>query len=364
MQNLVCSYNQSCFRQKAPQSLASNSNRSLILGRRYLFSLDLDSCEQEEEVELDYPLKNPRMTTRVLGSCNGLLCISNSDEEILLWNPSIRRHHEVPFTPIEFPVRLLRSDLRHMFYGFGYDPTTDDYKLIRVVEFYDDDDYPYSCDSEVKVYSLCTNSWRRILDMPYYLTCHCYYGVLANYALHWVAMRKTGPDTTSSFIVSFELRDEEYREVPLPDYVGDGFYMNLGVLGGQLCLLRIFSKVGVEVWVMKDYGVRDSWVKQSSLEQSAVIWPFCCIRPICYTKNGEVILDKYTADKAPLILYDPRSRSVWNIRLCDARDRNGAEICIGSLLLLDTKDGAQQTAMKKRQSEDDEDGSGKFKGRT
>ncbi|XP_042507336.1 F-box protein CPR1-like [Macadamia integrifolia] len=246
------------------QSLASNSNLRLIFREYYLFSADLDAGEQQVAVKLDHPLKSPNFATEVVGSCNGLLCISNSEEEIFLWNPSIRRHHKLPITPIEYPERF--DCPRLIVYGLGYDPTTDDYKLVRIVQFYGDDEY--SCDSEVKVYSLRTNSWRRIRDVPYHLSYKRGFGVLANYGLHWVAVReRTEPDTASSsfdsfdlqdeeysevpqassFIVSFDLQDEEYREIPLRDFVDDEFHMNVGVLGGQLCLLCNFFRVRVEV---------------------------------------------------------------------------------------------------------------------
>ncbi|XP_042508938.1 F-box protein CPR1-like isoform X2 [Macadamia integrifolia] len=347
------------------RSLASNSNLSLIFRRCALFSVDLDTCEQRAAVELDHPLKSPHLATEVLGSCNGLLCISNSDEDILLWNPSIRRHHKLPITPIEFPVRF--DSPRLIVYGLGYDPTTDDYKLVRVVQFYGDSEY--SCDSEVKVYSLRTNSWRRIRDMPYHLSYErgfgvlnnswrkirdmpyhlSYkrgYGVLANYALHWVAMRETGRDTASTFIVSFDLQDEYYREIPLPDFVDDEFHMTVGVLGGQLCLLCNFFRVRVEVWVMKEYGVRDSWLKQFSIEQPDVISSFMFVRPICYSKNGDVILDKDS--EAPLLLYDSLRERVRNLRIRGAPDRMETEICVGSLVPLNAKDGTEQPAMMKK----------------
>lgn len=41
--------------------------------------------------------------------------------------------------------------------------------------------------------------------------------------------------------------------------------MTVGVLEGCLCLLAKVDKVGVEVWVMQDYGVRESWTKRFHL---------------------------------------------------------------------------------------------------
>ncbi|XP_042509364.1 F-box protein CPR1-like [Macadamia integrifolia] len=355
------------------RSLASNSNLSLILGYyHHYFSVDLDACEQEAAVELDHPqeisldsiydydlsnevegscdislgMYNSCLRNGVLGSCHGLLCISNSVVDMFLWNPSIRTHHRLPNAPIE----LVRSDFPSLVaHGLGYDPTTDDYKLIRIVQFVDDDQYScdsdssYSdpCESDVKVFSLSTNSWRRIRDMPYRI----YYGgfgVFANYALHWVAGRDLEPD---NFIISFDLQDEEFREVPLPDFLDNYSYMYVGVLGGQLCFLcRISSRF--EVWVMKDYGVRDSWVKLFTIEQPEVISSLGHARPLCYSKNGEVIFNK---SDGPLLLYDPRSGRVRTLRIPGAPDRMKAEVYIGSLIPLNAQDGIEQPGKKKKQ---------------
>ncbi|XP_043702438.1 F-box protein CPR1-like [Telopea speciosissima] len=323
------------------RSLASNSNLSLIFRGSYLYSVDLDACEQQPAVELDHPLKTPNYGTAVVGSCNGLLCIYNTEEDIFLWNPSTRRHQKLPITPIEFPRAF--GICRFIVYGFGYDPTTDDYKLVRVVQFYGDDDY--CCDSEVKVYTLSTKSWRRIGDMPFHLSYKHGHGVLTNFALHWVAKREMRPDTVSSFIVSFDLQDEEYREVPLPDFVDDKFHMNVGVLGGQLCLLCNFFMVRVEIWVMKDYGLRDSWTKQFLIEQPSVIRSFEYLKPVCYSKNGELILEK---DLKGLVLYDPRRQRARDLRIIGIPDSIEIEICIGSLVPLNAKDGTEQAEKKKK----------------
>ncbi|XP_042515311.1 F-box protein CPR1-like [Macadamia integrifolia] len=268
------------------QSLATNTNLTLIVNKSKsinFYSVDLDACE------LNQAFKSPIFrTTDILGSCNGLLCISNCNNDMYLWNPSTRSHHKLPSTPADY------IPYHYAAYGFGYDPTTDDYKLIRVWQFYRNDDNSWH--SEVKVYSLSTNSWRMIEDVPFPpIRRQWLCGVLANSALHWIAKVKPGYHSGLGLIVSFDLKDEEYREVPLPDFVDDVdivdkmFLMKFGVLGGQLCLL-FNSSIRIEIWVMKDYGARDSWVKQFSNEQRDVIWQFFKVTPICYLKDGEVIL--------------------------------------------------------------------------
>ncbi|KAJ6747822.1 F-BOX PROTEIN CPR1 [Salix koriyanagi] len=51
--------------------------------------------------ELNHPLMCYNHGIKVLGSVNGLLCISNVVDDIAVWNPSIRKHRVVPFLPIE-----------------------------------------------------------------------------------------------------------------------------------------------------------------------------------------------------------------------------------------------------------------------
>ncbi|XP_043721164.1 F-box protein CPR1-like [Telopea speciosissima] len=342
------------------RSLATNTNLILILtGDPKFLYVDLNVCKQEAAevldaaVELNCPFEFP-IGFLILASCNGLLCMFDDDGvasdyrkevyDTFLWNPSTRTHKKLPFTPIEFPNNSCFAHFTA--YGFGYDPTTDDYKVIRVSQFYPEsglfDDSKYIV-SEVKVYSLSTNSWRRVEGIPF-LSIEHRLGIFTNSAFHWVAKRKTGvmgPNTAPNVIVSIDVKDDVYREVPLPHFVDNKFNMAVGVLGGQLCMLCNFSRVHVELWVMKDYGVRDSWEKQFSIEQRTVLGYFDeYIRPICYSKKGEVLLETSPGVEkrlGMLVLYDPHNGRASNL----TRRGNWQIVSIGSLISLDVKDGAE-----------------------
>lgn len=89
-----------------------------------------------------------------------MLLINPKNNALVLRNPSTRESRELPESPIEFPTcshKCLSS-----VYGFGYDSFADDYKLVRVVTFATE-----RFETEVKLYSLGTNSWKRIEDFPY-----------------------------------------------------------------------------------------------------------------------------------------------------------------------------------------------------
>jgi F-box interacting protein len=72
--------------------------------------------------------------------------------EMVLWNPATRESKMLP--PMDIPTSTFTSN-----FGFGFDPKTNDYKVIRILNF----DFQ-QC--KVEVYSLGTNSWRVIDSSP------------------------------------------------------------------------------------------------------------------------------------------------------------------------------------------------------
>ncbi|KAK9992183.1 hypothetical protein SO802_027168 [Lithocarpus litseifolius] len=107
----------------------------------------------EEFAYLEIP--KPCIFLNSTGSCNGLLCTTLKHNVFILWNPFTRDLVELPSSSIEFPTRSRKC--LSIVYGFGYDSFSDDYKLLRVFIFAAE-----SFKTEVKLYSLRTNSWRRI----------------------------------------------------------------------------------------------------------------------------------------------------------------------------------------------------------
>lgn len=69
-------------------------------------------------------------TVNFCGPCNGLICISN-EETIVLCNPAIREFNVVPRPFSVSPQwRINISAL-----GLGFDPTTNDYKVVAMFHF-------------------------------------------------------------------------------------------------------------------------------------------------------------------------------------------------------------------------------------
>ncbi|KAK8506327.1 hypothetical protein V6N12_034064 [Hibiscus sabdariffa] len=327
-------------------SLKTSTHLSLVLRDCYLFSVEFDSLKAAQK--LNHPLSNEGFGTDILGSCNGLLALYNGEEEIALWNPSTRKSQMLPVTEIEFPPYF--CFVQFIVYGLGHDLISDDYKLVRMAQFYGKDDDSFC--SEVKVYSLRTNSWRRIKDFPFYLKYKRVYGVLANNALHWVVSKKPESDT-QSFVVAFDLGTEEYRVVELPECLEEGFHMNVKSMGGSLCLIANYWEVHVvDIWVMKEYGVKESWAKLVSVKRSKVTSRFDFVLPLAISKNGDrVLLD---IDNNKFVWYDLRSKKVKKVRIEGVPRAFEAEMLVESLVplngngaMINKKDQGKEKQKKK-----------------
>ncbi|GKA16054.1 F-box associated domain containing protein [Tanacetum coccineum] len=161
---------------------------------------------------LKYPFKSSTRSVRIVGSCNGLLCIVVQGTTFI-YNPSTMILNRL-YCGFNYPYWLL---------GFGYDVFNDDNKVVAVLDY-----------NKVKIYSLKTGKWKNICDFPYY------------YLLYVPAK-------------------EAYDEVLLPEYGEGNMHLELGALGQCLCVLCNYFKSHADLWVLKVYGVKDSWTKLASI---------------------------------------------------------------------------------------------------
>ncbi|XP_057486624.1 F-box/kelch-repeat protein At3g23880-like [Actinidia eriantha] len=263
---------------------------------------DLKSCslysvlyEQEQQSliasELDYPLKDPHRSFSVVGSCNGLVCIAIEEDAVFLWNPCTRKSKRLPDSRVRMKYGC------YVIYGFGCDESSDDYKVVVILCFLGSGGL---YETKVKVYALRTNSWRRIGDFSYGIPLDDS-GKFVNGSLHWAASGNLGANY-SWVIVSLDLAKETYGEVEQPNYGDGGLDLSLWELKGWLCVLCNYPGTHVDVWVMKEYGVRESWTKLFVISYLPEPSNDGFSRPLCISKNGEILL-QYGSQ---LVLYNPK----------------------------------------------------------
>ncbi|XP_007224136.2 F-box protein CPR30 [Prunus persica] len=237
-------------------------------------SLPFDSDETLGKSKVVHPMppwKHGGRYTLILGYSIGLLFICNYDlnKDFTLWNPSIQKLKKLPFTTLEpHPSPGLEISRSHITNGFGYDSANDDYKLLGILELANSDDVIVS--SQVHVYSLKSHSWKRIQNTPcdgYSFSEDSDSIVFLNGALSWL-MSKESDDADKYMIVTLDLASEKCREFPIPvDRINiDISSLDLEVLGDYLCISVNCFWCRSEAWIMKEYGVTESWSLPYSIE--------------------------------------------------------------------------------------------------
>ena len=130
-------------------SLPSNSNK-LIVSRgdfrtkveyyEFIHDDNNDSDSSFHQFQnVEFPLSFSYF--KLIGSVNGLFCLCEK-EQIILWNPCIRKFITLPKTKTKCAV----------IYGFGFDARTNDYKVVSIAT------KPRCL---VEVYSLKEGAWRK-----------------------------------------------------------------------------------------------------------------------------------------------------------------------------------------------------------
>ncbi|KAH7858129.1 hypothetical protein Vadar_020294 [Vaccinium darrowii] len=191
--------------------------------------------------------------------------------ELSIWNPSTGKSKGLPNA--EMPFHYNSS------YGFGYDESVADYKVAGIFL------HIQTLEIEVKVYTLRTNLWRRIESFPRCLPLDNS-GIYLNGALHWRMSRES-----NVFIVSLDLANETYGEVLVPDYRDDHLHRSfLDVLNGCLCILCAYDD-SADLWVMKEYGIGESWTKLVVIPYATHPFVGSCPQPVCILRNGEVLVN-------------------------------------------------------------------------
>nr|XP_023914983.1 F-box/kelch-repeat protein At3g23880-like [Quercus suber]POF07476.1 f-box/kelch-repeat protein [Quercus suber] len=329
--------------------LARSNERSspyFLFGRfgyeKEIFSLHSNPAidDSSDFIEFDHPydigdIWSWTSVCKIVGSVNGLICFvdshHNAYEKYFLWNPSVNRSVRLPLV-----TNLDQSPYVYCL-GFGYHAPTNEYKVVRIM-YLDDDSTPLA-----EIYALNTREWHRFTFPPSasFIVQQATVSVSMNGALHWLAQNFM-QDTYHNFILSFDLGDEiVYHEIPVPKVLeieGDQYSLE----GGQIAMLNgLLALHGghaekYDVWVMKEYGVVESWTKLYSFDFSVKLG-----RVIGFKKNGEVLI--ITSNGKDLLSYEPSSQStIWNLQKNDISSCFYLDNYVEILVLFDAMDGVYE----------------------
>ncbi|XP_027151926.1 F-box protein At3g07870-like [Coffea eugenioides] len=272
---------------------------------------------------------------QVVSSCNGLLCLSNSlfHDGPYVYNPFTGDYKVLP--------KSTEFQDQDVVLGFGFHPNTNEYRVIRIVYYWNLYELPPRMSrrfryrnfpgSEVQIFCQGSEKWRVIGDIPYKLD-QSSGGVFVNGKLHWVSLWGKNHCRRDRILVSFDLSNEIFSEVPLPENDVNLFRhrYSLSVLGGCLSIVHPSSTNYwvQDIWIMKEYGVKESWEKVFSIGAYDVtryrspemrrtyrIWKNVInqryVRVLCLLSNGEILLQyRWGA----LVSYNPENGMFKDIK--------------------------------------------------
>ncbi|CAI9117836.1 OLC1v1019321C1 [Oldenlandia corymbosa var. corymbosa] len=241
-----------------------------------------ETASPNEVIDVNH-LLNPNALVWPVSSCNGLVCMKTNNSVLLLFNPCTRKFKKLPQTGLEY---------RTADFGFGYDKLNEDYKVFGIYHL-------ISSRTEIRVYSLKNNSWRN-LKIRYRGICRdtCLQYACGN--VFWRRSEFTQSNGVRDIIARFDLGNEYYDEMDLPDTESKPDHHKLGALGDCISLFYIYRSDRADIWKMKD-----SWTKFVSI--SLVDHPakdsYFHTQVVCSLKNGEVlfVLGAY------FLLYNPKT---------------------------------------------------------
>ncbi|KAG8490280.1 hypothetical protein CXB51_015382 [Gossypium anomalum] len=249
----------------------------------------------------------------IIGSVNGLVCLSNKIGCFLKKDDRLRIHICNPSTReiMELPQCHHNHNDLFVAIGFGFCHKSNDYKVVKISYRRDSP----SSEVQVQVYSLNMNSWKTIkMEIPSLLALSPFYrgNGCFNGAFHWQGLKMSPSKKVIKTIVWFQFEDEMFGEINLPndpDFEGDAEFLITEYGNFFSCLIHERGENivnGYKVWAMREYGVWDSWVKQLNIEvptsQDQQIF-----RSIMECKYNEIL---FQDSHHRFVWYDPKTKQV------------------------------------------------------
>ncbi|KAF7849688.1 hypothetical protein BT93_L0387 [Corymbia citriodora subsp. variegata] len=258
----------------SPFFIKAYLERSIKLHKFDLLKYDFNNISR---VQIHYSPKNESSNLdtsfikdgkifKLVGSCNGIACLSSFDSKILhhsknilsnpskifLWNPSTGENIILP------------QPSHHV--GYPYD-----FSIVNM-NIYLEQHSNYT--SQVEVYSFRRNCWKQLSNIfPPSLTQHLGNQVIFKNFICWCPCFRLDHEIVALLIL-FDVVQDDFQKIALPDIMPLGKKV-INLLEGCLSVIAHNSSTeNYEVWIMKEFGVYKSWIK--------------FYRPIGFANSGEV----------------------------------------------------------------------------
>ncbi|XP_057509418.1 F-box protein At3g07870-like isoform X2 [Actinidia eriantha] len=256
-----------------------------------------------------------------LNSCNGFLCLCEctTKNPIYICNPILGEYITLPECDSD-TICSFRSCT------FGFNPITNEYKVVRsfrrVFKNRETGKRVFGDTVEAEICTLGEGLWRQIERVPTSIK-NLSFNAFLNGSIHWLSFGNGRPEYGSpfrDFIYCFDFGTERFQTVPGPSEFSSvqkilSNRMHVGVLRGCLSICDQFEGDHAAIWVMKDYGVKESWSRDFViLKRTVTSEPLIdYYEPIRILGNGKILI---LLNGEELLLYDPEMECYDDVRFC------------------------------------------------
>ncbi|XP_027076817.1 F-box/kelch-repeat protein At3g23880-like [Coffea arabica] len=234
------------------------------------------------------------------GCCDGIICFywifhsncssRNLEPMIYLCNPALRQCRALPSSNYQN-----RSYSFNTVVCFFLDPVSDDYKVVKIIN--------WGAKFMVELYSLSNNSWKQlglkilpprdqrtsIFDRP----------VVHDGFPYWLAQRA---NDWTRFLNVLDMVEENIREIPIPDGIQ---CPQLELFQGSLSIFGWSTSTNMNtVWVMKEDRTGTCWTKQLLIPGTTFFSLLSC-RATGVTTSGKNLVASCIGH---VYLYDPKAQ--------------------------------------------------------
>ncbi|KAL2920952.1 hypothetical protein RDABS01_012443 [Bienertia sinuspersici] len=260
--------------------------------------LDLDKASNVDEmgnvsvgvdgmIRFKFEFNIPNRKLHLVNECNGVICLKAQE----MWSPFVMCN---PLTGQYVIVKQSRKPFHSVQgYGLGYCPVSCQFKVLRILMIH--------CKYVAEIQTLGTNVWRTVGDAQ---ICKERIGAFLHGSLHWYSSKDHD-------IWSFHFGKEEFLRVSVPDDTKGNNSPDVSIFNSYLCFSCI-SKDGCQrdIWLMKEYGVKDSWVKQFVMERGEFGLLYV---PLLRMSSGEILVS--FRGRCNLLTYDQKSDTYRRVRV-------------------------------------------------
>ncbi|XP_019200060.1 PREDICTED: F-box/kelch-repeat protein At3g23880-like [Ipomoea nil] len=233
------------FQSKKDNKVMTYSSANWISSYMSLFSITENKQSSFRKfITYDGLVLIPEGGFELLGSCNGLLCFRAKPYRIIIWNPS--SNGNIKTIPDVWQLGNISI------FGFGYDECNDDYKVVYA--YYDGN----GDETVVLVYSFKHGSWKRSERGFISGFVHPRIAVFVSGNLNW-CNNNLHESEWNWDIIYFNLTTETAKPMALPSHEHAAAICISESRG--LLFAGFHHKHQMEVWVMNEYGVEESWTK-------------------------------------------------------------------------------------------------------